>query len=59
MRLRREEAAALDFLARYCDMNKGDVVSKLIIEENRRLASLIVTDPEARARFARTPPPGK
>ncbi|KGA94448.1 hypothetical protein LptCag_1211 [Leptospirillum ferriphilum] len=33
------------------------MVAKLITEENRRISALIMSDPEARARFARTPPP--
>ena len=59
LRLRREETAALDFLCRYHAIGKGEMVAKLIREENRRLATLIMSDPDARARFARTPPPGK
>jgi len=59
LRLRREETAALDMLSRYYDITKGDLMAKLIIEESRRLATLIMSDPEARERFAKTPPPGK
>ncbi|WP_036081707.1 hypothetical protein [Leptospirillum ferriphilum] len=57
LRLRREETAALDFLSRYHGLGKGEMVAKLITEENRRISALIMSDPEARARFARTPPP--
>jgi len=58
LRLRREETAALDLLARYHGLNKGEVMAKLILDEHRRLASLIMSDPEARDRFIKTPPPG-
>ncbi|MHB1927620.1 MAG: hypothetical protein ACYCRD_10205 [Leptospirillum sp.] len=59
LRLRRQEVDALDFLCRYYEMNKGEVLSKLIHEENRRISTLIMSDPEARAKFVKTPPPGK
>ena len=59
LRLRREETAALDFLARYYDMNKGEVIAKLIREENRRITSSIMSDPEARERFGKMPPPSR
>ncbi|MHB8421666.1 MAG: hypothetical protein ACYDAM_02685 [Leptospirales bacterium] len=56
LRLRREETAGLDFLTRYYDLNKGDLMAKLIIEENMRLATLIMSDPDVRARFIAMPP---
>jgi len=58
LRLRREETAALDLLARYHGLNKGEMVARLILDEHRRLASLVMSDPEARDRFIKTPPSG-
>ena len=47
LRLRRDEVAALDCLCRFHGLNKGEVMSKLIIEEHRRVAAILLSDPEA------------
>ncbi|MHB1934815.1 MAG: hypothetical protein ACYCR5_10645 [Leptospirillum sp.] len=46
LRLRREETAALDFLCRYHGLGKGEMVAKLIMDENRRVGGILLFDPE-------------
>lgn len=45
LRLHRQETQALDFLARYYDMDKGKVMARLIMEESRRVSALLMSDP--------------
>ncbi len=46
LRLHREETAALTFLSRYHDMDKGKLMARLILEEARRVSTLLLSDPE-------------
>ena len=55
LRLRREEVAALDSLCRFYDLNKGEVMAKLLIEEHRRMAAVLISDPEALRKYAAKP----
>ncbi|MHB1286471.1 MAG: hypothetical protein ACYCYP_07915 [Leptospirales bacterium] len=45
LRLHREETQALDFLCRFHSLGKGETVAKLIMEEARRVSSLLLSDP--------------
>ena len=45
LRLHREETKALDFLARYYSMDKGKLMARLIMEEARRVSSLLLSNP--------------
>ena len=51
LRLRRDEVAALDSLCRFYDLNKGEVIAKLLIEEHRRMAAIPISDPEALRKY--------
>lgn len=46
LRLHRQETQALDFLCRYHGLGKGEMVAKLILEEARRVSSLLLSNPE-------------
>lgn len=46
LRLHREETAALTFLSRYYDLDKGKLMARLIMEESRRVSTLLLSDPE-------------
>lgn len=46
LRLPRQEIQALDFLCRYHGLGKGETVAKLIMEEARRVSSVLLSDPE-------------
>jgi len=51
LRLHREETKALDFLCRYHGLNKGEVMAKLILEEHRRIAAILLSDPQALKKY--------
>ena len=53
LRLHREEVAALTFLARYYDMDKGKVMARLIMEEARRVSVILMSDPVKLREYAR------
>jgi hypothetical protein len=59
LRLRREETAALDRLCRFHDIGKGEMIVRLIREESQRMAALVFSDPVARERFIKMPPPDR
>jgi len=52
LRLHREEVKALDFLSRYHGLGKGETVAKLIMEEARRVSSLLLSDPDKLREYA-------
>ncbi len=52
LRLHRQETQALDFLARYYDMDKGKVMARLIMEESRRVSALLMSDPAKLREYA-------
>ncbi len=45
LRLHREEVKALDFLCRYYGLGKGETVAKIIMEESRRVSTLLLSNP--------------
>ncbi len=45
LRLHREEIKALDFLCRYHGLGKGETIARIIMEEARRVSSLLLSDP--------------
>ncbi len=51
LRLHRQEVAALDCLCRFHRLNKGEVMAKLIIEEHRRVAAILLSNPEALRKY--------
>lgn len=51
LRLPREEVRTLDFLARHYNMDKGKIMAKLIMEEARRVSSLLLSNPEELRRY--------
>lgn len=53
LRLRREEVAALDSLCRFYGLNKGETMAKLIIEEHRRMAAILISDPEELRKYTK------
>ena len=58
LRLHREEVKALDFLCRFYGLGKGETVAKLIMEEARRVSSLLLSSPEELRRYVdKTPSP--
>lgn len=59
LRLHRQEVAALDRLCRFHGLGKGEMVARIIREESQRLAALVLSDPDARERFGKMPPPSR
>lgn len=51
LRLHREETAALTFLAKFYDQDKGKVMARLILEEARRVSAILLSNPKARAEY--------
>ena len=56
LRLHRQEVAALNFLAKYHDMGKGELMAYLLMEENRRVSSLLLSDPDKLREFIEKEP---
>ena len=46
LRLHRQEVKALEFLAKYHDMDKGKLMARLIMERAREVSSLLLSNPE-------------
>ena len=51
LRLHRQEVKALDFLCRHHDMNKGELMAYLLMEESRRVSTLLLSNPEELRKF--------
>ena len=45
LRLHRQETQALDFLCRYYGLGKGETIAMIIMEEARRVSSLLLSNP--------------
>jgi hypothetical protein len=45
LRLHRQEVAALNFLAKYHDMDRGRLMAYLLTEESSRVSSLLLSNP--------------
>ena len=52
LRLHREEVTALTFLSRYYGIDKGKLMAKIILEEARRVSSLLLSDPDKLREYA-------
>ena len=51
LRLPRQEVKALDFLSQYYSMDKGKVVAKIIMEESKRISTLLLSNPDKLREF--------
>ena len=51
LRLHRQETQALDFLCRYYGLGKGETVAKLIMEESKRISTLLLSNPDKLREF--------
>ena len=51
LRLPRQETKALDFLCRYYGLGKGETVAKIIMEESKRISTLLLSNPEELRKF--------
>ncbi len=56
LRLHRQEVAALNFLAKYHDMDKGKLMAYLLMEESRRVSSLLLSNPDKLREFVEKEP---
>ena len=51
LRLHRQEVKALEFLAKYHDMDKGKLMAYLLMEESRRVSTLLLSNPDKLREF--------
>ncbi len=51
LRLHRQEVKALEFLAKYHDMDKGKLMAYLLMEESKRISTLLLSNPEELRKF--------
>jgi hypothetical protein len=51
LRLHRQEVAALTFLTKHHDMDKGKLMAYLLMEESKRVSSLLLSNPDKLREF--------
>ena len=56
LRLHRQEVKALEFLAKYHDMDKGELMAYLLMEESKRISTLLLSNPEELRKFIEKEP---
>ena len=50
-RLHRQKVKALDFLCRYYGLGKEETVAKIIMEESKRISTLLLSNPDKLREF--------